>query len=333
MKQKLGALCLAAALLVLSGCGGSSLSIESRQWELSAVLDGETGAVVACGPSWQEAYPDAAVVSLSCQAQGGQPRPTGAGENLHRHLPAGRALPKGHGVPSHCGGQRQGRLCAPPRTTAPGSRLPPWCSPSRRHTLCISPANKSNDKSPGRVSPPGPFSLGCDQACKPGSVVDSHLSWPDVAIRLTPPPRDAPGRAVCPSTVLLRIGFTGPRSLPRAGELLPRLSTLTGKSRRYLSVALSLGSPPAAVSRYPCPVEARTFLRRGVSPIARDCPACSHALYCSGPKGFLSSGPFRKQAVLFVPQLLGQVHVVVVGVLKAGDLLPQRLHLGRAVGT
>ena len=31
----------------------------------------ETGAVVACGPSWQEAYPDAAVVSLSCQAQGG----------------------------------------------------------------------------------------------------------------------------------------------------------------------------------------------------------------------------------------------------------------------
>lgn len=71
MKQKLGALCLAAALLVLSGCGGSSLSIESRQWELSAVLDGETGAVVACGPSWQEAYPDAAVVSLSCQAQGG----------------------------------------------------------------------------------------------------------------------------------------------------------------------------------------------------------------------------------------------------------------------
>lgn len=71
MKQKLGVLCLAAALLVLSGCGGSALSIESHQWELSAVLDGETGAVVACGPSWQEAYPDAAVFSLSCQAQGG----------------------------------------------------------------------------------------------------------------------------------------------------------------------------------------------------------------------------------------------------------------------
>ena len=85
--------------------------------------------------------------------------------------------------------------------------------------------------------------------------MDSHLSWPDVAIRLTPPPRNAQGYAECSSTVLLRIGFTGPRGLPRAGELLPRLSTLTGNTRRYISVALSLGSPPAAVSRYPCPLE------------------------------------------------------------------------------
>jgi len=60
--------------------------------------------------------------------------------------------------------------------------------------------------------------------------------------------------AVCPSTMLHRIGFTWPRSLLRAGELLPRLSTLTSRRRRYISVALSLGSPPAAVSRYPCPV-------------------------------------------------------------------------------
>ena len=74
---------------------GAPLSIESRQWELSAVLDGETGAVVACGPSWQEAYLDAAVVSLSCQAQGGDTTHfTGAEGNLHRHLPAGGALPK-----------------------------------------------------------------------------------------------------------------------------------------------------------------------------------------------------------------------------------------------
>ena len=100
-----------------------------------------------------------------------------------------------------------------------------------------------------------PYFSKCDQAYKPSSVVDSHLSWPGVATRLAPPPRNAQGYAKCSSTVLLRIGFTGPRSLPRAGELLPRLSTLTGKSRRYISVALSLGSPPAAVSRYSCPGE------------------------------------------------------------------------------
>ena len=41
-------------------------------------------------------------------------------------------------------------------------------------------------------------------------------------------------------SVLLRIGFTGHSSLLCAGELLPRLSTLTCKNRRYISVALSL---------------------------------------------------------------------------------------------
>ena len=53
--------------------------------------------------------------------------------------------------------------------------------------------------------------------------------------------------------MLLRIGFTGPHSLLCAGELLPRLSTLTTRRTawRYISVALSLGSPPAAVSSYP----------------------------------------------------------------------------------
>ena len=54
------------------------------------------------------------------------------------------------------------------------------------------------------------------------------------------------------SAVLLRIGFAEPCSCQHAGELLPRRSILTQKIfRRYISVALSLGSPPAAVSRYP----------------------------------------------------------------------------------
>ena len=37
------------------------------------------------------------------------------------------------------------------------------------------------------------------------------------------------------------------------GELLPRLSILTIRKRRFISVALSLESPPPAVSRHPCP--------------------------------------------------------------------------------
>ena len=64
--------------------------------------------------------------------------------------------------------------------------------------------------------------------------------------------------------MLHRIGFTWPWCLHHAGELLPRLSTLTTKWWRYLSVALSLRSPSAAVSRYPalrCSDFPHSFLR------------------------------------------------------------------------
>ena len=56
-------------------------------------------------------------------------------------------------------------------------------------------------------------------------------------------------------TALLRIEFTAPFRLRMMGELLPRLSTLTMQAWRYISVALVLGSPPAGVTRYPCPME------------------------------------------------------------------------------
>ena len=80
--------------------------------------------------------------------------------------------------------------------------------------------------------------------------MDNYLSRRSVATTLKP--QFGKRRAnVSFQSVLLRIGFTGPHSLLRAGELLPRLSTLTDKSRRYISVALSLRSPSAAVSRYP----------------------------------------------------------------------------------
>lgn len=78
-----------------------------------------------------------------------------------------------------------------------------------------------------------------------------HLSRRTVAGTLQPP-RERPGRPVAPIPVLLRIEFTATDSLQPSGALLPHLSTLTaGNLRRYLSVALALGSPPAAVSSYP----------------------------------------------------------------------------------
>ena len=90
---------------------------------------------------------------------------------------------------------------------------------------------------------------------KPGSVIDSHLSRRSVAAALKPPPRKRPGRPYASSTVLHRIEFTAPQCSHAAGELLPRLSTLTPRAGRYFSVALFLKSPSAGVTRYPCPVE------------------------------------------------------------------------------
>ena len=97
------------------------------------------------------------------------------------------------------------------------------------------------------------------------------LSWTviylDAGLLLTLKPLFAAHRAgVSLLSALLRIGFTGSQRSRETGELLPRLSTLTAARqcvrhifkrkllsclRRYISVALSLRSPSAAVSRYP----------------------------------------------------------------------------------
>jgi len=63
--------------------------------------------------------------------------------------------------------------------------------------------------------------------------------------------------------VLLRIGFTWPRGLPRAGELLPRLSILTAKNA---AVYFCCTCPEVAFGgRYPLSLlcGARTFLTAG----------------------------------------------------------------------
>jgi len=50
------------------------------------------------------------------------------------------------------------------------------------------------------------------------------------------------------------VGFAGPASHLTAGELLPRLSTLTQQMQayagRFISVALSLGFPPLGVTQH-----------------------------------------------------------------------------------
>jgi hypothetical protein len=58
------------------------------------------------------------------------------------------------------------------------------------------------------------LSVKSEQTCKPGSVVDSHLSWSVVAnsiMRLFIEERRA---ASLPSFVLLQVGFTEPPALP-----------------------------------------------------------------------------------------------------------------------
>ena len=94
--------------------------------------------------------------------------------------------------------------------------------------------------------------------------MNSHLSWPDVAITAR---RHLLGTrragAIRSSAVLLRIGFTQPRSLLRAGELLPRLSTLTALCGHKTAVYLCCTIPKVTLGgRYPLslPCAARTFL-------------------------------------------------------------------------
>ena len=107
------------------------------------------------------------------------------------------------------------------------------------------------------------------------------------------------GPAWCVPTVLLRIEFTAmdcsqpsgrllplpfhpylvgadssraPRRKRHGSFLSPRVSPHEG-ARRFLSVALFLGSPPAGVTRYPCPAEPGLSSRAGLSPRPHGCPA------------------------------------------------------------
>ena len=107
------------------------------------------------------------------------------------------------------------------------------------------------------------------------------------------------GPTICPSTALLRIEFTAMDcSQPSGGLLPPPFHPYLGPrknrcfcggpikimgTRRFISVALFLGSPPAGVTRYPCPAEPGLSSQAGLSSRLRGCPAClQRVLYPMG---------------------------------------------------
>ena len=177
---------------------------------------------------------------------------------------------------------------------------------------CIGKVLKSPTKKRPRFSG-GAF---YDRVCKPGSVIDSHLSRRTVAGALQPPSRKQPGKpcflcGVAPDRVYSNGRFHTP-----LGELLPRLSILTSSAqtsypsprrkrqvsvillrrlspqnirfaghpflglRRFISVALFLRSLWAGVTRYPCPAEPGLSSCAAFRRCARDCPTRSR-MYCT----------------------------------------------------
>jgi hypothetical protein len=87
---------------------------------------------------------------------------------------------------------------------------------------------------------------------KPGPVVGGHLSRAAVAGRLQRPHPGGRRAASClPYWVLLRVGFAWQAGRPAPGGLLHHRCTLAVRRRRFVSVALSLGSPPLGVTQHP----------------------------------------------------------------------------------
>ncbi len=114
-----------------------------------------------------------------------------------------------------------------------------WLKPRVADANLLSPAAASEK-----------LSIQTKQACKPGSVVDNHLSGTLVTERLKP--FEGKRRAALEFPKLLRMGFTRDHSyLSSLCALTAHFHTYRNKSRRLFSVALSLKSPSPAVSRHP----------------------------------------------------------------------------------
>ncbi len=182
---------------------------------------GWAGCAKAGGGHWERGHPargyPARMGGAGCAKAGG-----GHWERGHPARMGGAGCAKAEG-----GHWERGHLC-PWRPEATGSAgiLPAWA---------------------GRGVPRRPVS----RVLYPPAADSGHPSRPVVAGGLERPTRGRAGRPCPPIWPCSGWGLPGLRCYHQSGELLPRLFTLTRRGERYLSVALSVGSPRPAVNGHP----------------------------------------------------------------------------------
>ena len=110
---------------------------------------------------------------------------------------------------------------------------------------------KHNEKRPAQRPASVKIPYKCEQVYEPGSVLNSHLSWYIVANVIMRPRQNGTGNPMVLLGPCFRRGLQSLSRCRNSGKLLPYLSTLTRESGRFISVALSLESPPPAVNRRP----------------------------------------------------------------------------------
>ena len=116
--------------------------------------------------------------------------------------------------------------------------------------------------------------------------VSSYLTFPPLPLQLS---CNGKGGKAIPSELhplrrgdrTRKAGLAGPLSHypPRGAQRRMALTSTVQLQWRYISVALFLGSPPAGVTRYPCPMEPGLSSQPGLSPRPRGCPACLRRVF------------------------------------------------------
>ena len=133
------------------------------------------------------------------------------------------------------------------KTQPEDSQHPPTCLPPLLHICHIPNSPRKHQQLPGRKSCEKNASVTVSRVLSR----DDHLSRPDVAAQVQAMPRTRRAAACVLIRILHQMGFTARTSRQAVGELLPPFHPYRTEMRRYISVALSLESPPPAVSRHP----------------------------------------------------------------------------------